>query len=186
MAEYGLSGYDADVLVAERESAEFFEAIVRRPRDGRDPKIAANWIINELFGRLNREGAEIAASPVSAEQLGGILDLIAEETISGKIAKDVFEIIWSEGGNPREIVETREHNKWLFRPPGGETYEEVARRVGAWHATLNRDTVVTAHGGTARALIAFLGVAAPDEAVHHTIDQGVVYVFADRSVTKYE
>jgi aspartyl-tRNA(Asn)/glutamyl-tRNA(Gln) amidotransferase subunit B len=107
VAEYGLSGYDADVLVAERESAEFFEAIVRRPQDGRDPKIAANWIINELFGRLNREGAEIAASPVSAEQLGGILDLIAEETISGKIAKDVFEIIWSEGGNPREIVETR-------------------------------------------------------------------------------
>jgi aspartyl-tRNA(Asn)/glutamyl-tRNA(Gln) amidotransferase subunit B len=80
---------------------------VRRPQHGRDPKIAANWIINELFGRLNREGAEIAASPVSAEQLGGILDLIAEETISGKIAKDVFEIIWSEGGNPREIVETR-------------------------------------------------------------------------------
>ena len=107
VAEYGLSGYDADVLVAERESAEFFEAIVRRPQDGRDPKIAANWIINELFGRLNREGAEITASPVSAEQLGGILDLIAEETISGKIAKDVFEIIWSEGGSPREIVETR-------------------------------------------------------------------------------
>jgi len=51
----------------------------------------------------------------------------------------------------REIVETREHNKWLFRPPGGETYEEVARRAGAWYATLDRDTVVTAHGGTARA-----------------------------------
>ena len=107
MAEYGLSGYDADVLVAERESAEFFEAIVRRPQDGRDPKIAANWIINELFGRLNREGAEIAASPVSAEQLGGILDLIAEETISGKIAKDVFEIIWSEGGGIRARLSKR-------------------------------------------------------------------------------
>jgi len=86
----------------------------------------------------------------------------------------------------REVVDTREHNKWLFRPPGGETYEEVARRVGAWYATLDRDTVVTAHGGTARALVAFLGVASPDKAVHHTIDQGVVYVFADRSVTKYE
>jgi broad specificity phosphatase PhoE len=86
----------------------------------------------------------------------------------------------------REIVETREHNKWLFRPPGGETYEEVAGRVGAWYATLDRDTVVTAHGGTGRALIAVLGVEAPDEAVHHTIDQGIVYVLADRSVTKYE
>jgi aspartyl-tRNA(Asn)/glutamyl-tRNA(Gln) amidotransferase subunit B len=107
VAEYGLSAYDADVLVAERDSAEYFEAIVLRPQAGRDPKIAANWIINELFGRLNREGMEISATPVSAEQLGGILDLIAEGTISGKIAKDVFDIVWSEGGDPRAIVEAR-------------------------------------------------------------------------------
>ncbi len=86
----------------------------------------------------------------------------------------------------REIVDTREHNKWLFRPPGGETYEEVARRVGAWYATLDRDTVVTAHGGTARALVAVLRVAAPDEAVHHSIDQGVVYVLSEGRVTRYE
>lgn len=86
----------------------------------------------------------------------------------------------------REIVDTREHNKWLFRPPGGETYEEVARRVGAWYATLDRDTVVTAHGGTARALVAVLGVAAPDDAVHHSIDQGVVYVLSEGRVTRYE
>jgi broad specificity phosphatase PhoE len=84
----------------------------------------------------------------------------------------------------RDIVEAREHDKWLFRPPGGETYEEVAQRVGAWYATLDRDTVVTAHGGTARALIAFLGLAPPEEAVHYSIDQGVVYVFADGSVTR--
>jgi aspartyl-tRNA(Asn)/glutamyl-tRNA(Gln) amidotransferase subunit B len=106
VAEYGLSAYDADVLVAERDNAEYFEAVVR-PQAGRDPKIAANWIINELFGRLNREGTEIAAVPVSAAQLGTILDLIAEGTISGKIAKDVFEIVWTEGGDPRAIVETR-------------------------------------------------------------------------------
>jgi aspartyl-tRNA(Asn)/glutamyl-tRNA(Gln) amidotransferase subunit B len=107
VADYGLSAYDADVLVAERDSAEYFEAIVLRPQAGRDPKIAANWIINELFRRLNREGMEISAAPVSAEQLGGILDLIAEGTISGKIAKDVFDIVWSEGGDPRVIVEVR-------------------------------------------------------------------------------
>jgi aspartyl-tRNA(Asn)/glutamyl-tRNA(Gln) amidotransferase subunit B len=107
VAEYGLSVYDADVLVAERDSAEYFEAIVLRPQAGRDPKIAANWIINELFGRLNREGMDISAAPVSAEQLGGILDLIAAGTISGKIAKDVFDIVWSEGGDPRVIVEAR-------------------------------------------------------------------------------
>jgi len=107
VADYGLSAYDADVLVAERDSADYFEAIVPRPQAGRDPKIAANWIINELFGRLNREGMEISAAPISAQQLGGILDLIAEGTISGKIAKDVFDIVWSEGGDPRAIVEAR-------------------------------------------------------------------------------
>ena len=96
------------MLVAERESAEFFEAVVRRP-DGtvRDAKVAANWVINELFGRLNKEGGEIGACPVSAAALGTILDLMSEGTISGKIAKDLFEIVWSEGGDPRAIVESR-------------------------------------------------------------------------------
>jgi aspartyl-tRNA(Asn)/glutamyl-tRNA(Gln) amidotransferase subunit B len=103
MNAYKLSAYDAGVLVAERESADFFEAVAK----GRDSKIAANWVINELFGRLNKEGLEIGASPVSARQLGSILDLIGSGTISGKIAKDVFEIVWNEGGEPAEIVETR-------------------------------------------------------------------------------
>jgi aspartyl-tRNA(Asn)/glutamyl-tRNA(Gln) amidotransferase subunit B len=101
--DYGLSAYDAAVLVGEREIAEFFEAVT----EGRDPKIAANWVINELFGRLNREGQDIGQSPVSAAQLGAILDLIGEGTISGKIAKDLFEIVWGEGGDPRAIVEAR-------------------------------------------------------------------------------
>ena len=74
---------------------------------GRDGRTAANWVINELAGRLNKEGVEIAASPVNEAQLGAILDLIADGTISGKIAKDVFEIVWTEGGDPRAIVETR-------------------------------------------------------------------------------
>ena len=68
---------------------------------------AANWVINELFGRLNREGHGIEDSPVSADQLGAIIDLIGEKVISGKIAKDLFEIVWSEGGDPREVVEKR-------------------------------------------------------------------------------
>ena len=100
---YGLSAYDAGVLTAERESAEFFEAVAK----GRDGKIAANWVINELFGRLNKEGLEIAASPMSSAQLGSIIDLIASGAISGKIAKEVFEIVWNEGGEPAEIVEKR-------------------------------------------------------------------------------
>jgi aspartyl-tRNA(Asn)/glutamyl-tRNA(Gln) amidotransferase subunit B len=101
--DYGLSAYDAGVLVAERETAEFFEAVAK----GRDAKAAANWVINDLTGRLNREGGEIAASPVSAEQLGSILDLISEGIISGKIAKDLFEIVWTKGGDPRAIVKAR-------------------------------------------------------------------------------
>jgi aspartyl-tRNA(Asn)/glutamyl-tRNA(Gln) amidotransferase subunit B len=103
MAAYGLSAYDADVLVAERASADYFEAVAK----GRDGKQAANWVINELFGRLNKEGLDIAATPVSAAQLGAIIDLVGEGVISGKIAKDLFEIVWSEGGDPRTIVEAR-------------------------------------------------------------------------------
>ena len=103
MREYALSPYDAGVLVAERVTADFYEAVAR----GRDPKTAANWVINELFGRLNKEGKPIEQSPISAQQLGGMLDLMTEGVISGKIAKDVFETLWTEGGDPRQIVETR-------------------------------------------------------------------------------
>ncbi|HEX3441419.1 MAG TPA: Asp-tRNA(Asn)/Glu-tRNA(Gln) amidotransferase subunit GatB [Pseudolabrys sp.] len=103
IGDAGLSPYDAGVLVAERETADYFEAVAK----GRDAKMAANWVINELFGRLNKEGKDIAASPVSAQQLGAMLDLIADGTISGKIAKDLFEILWTEGGDPRAIVEAR-------------------------------------------------------------------------------
>ena len=107
-AEFGLSPYDAGVLVAERESADFYETVLADLADkGRDGKLAANWVINELFGRLNKEGRDIEGSPVSAAQLGTIVDLIGEGTISGKIAKDLFEIVWQEGGDPRLLVETR-------------------------------------------------------------------------------
>jgi aspartyl-tRNA(Asn)/glutamyl-tRNA(Gln) amidotransferase subunit B len=107
MRDYALSAYDADVLVAERDIAEYFETVVKGDDRGRDAKLAANWVSNELTGRLNREGGDITAAPVSAAQLGSILDLIADGTISGKIAKDVFEIVWNEGGEPRTIVEQR-------------------------------------------------------------------------------
>ncbi len=111
MRDYALSAYDCGVLVAERALAEFFEAVVNGSetagKSRREPKLAANWVINEFLGRLNREGRDIATAPVSAAQLGAILDLLADGTISGKIAKDVFEIAWTEGGDPREIVDGR-------------------------------------------------------------------------------
>ena len=103
IADYRLSSYDAGVLVADKEYAEYFEKVA----EGRDGKTAANWVINELFGRLNKQSLDIADSPVSADQLGGIIDLIADGSISGKIAKELFEIVWSEGGEPAKIVEER-------------------------------------------------------------------------------
>jgi aspartyl-tRNA(Asn)/glutamyl-tRNA(Gln) amidotransferase subunit B len=103
MRDFALSDYDADVLVAERESADYFEAVAK----GRDGKLTANWVINELFGRLNKEGLGIDKSPVSAKQLGSIVDLIASGTISGKIAKDLFEIVWTDGGDPAQVVDKR-------------------------------------------------------------------------------
>ena len=74
---------------------------------GRDAKLSANWTINEFFGRLNKEGLDLVDSPLSADQLGRLIDLVVDGTISGKIAKDLFEIVWSEGGDPAEIVEAR-------------------------------------------------------------------------------
>ncbi|WP_333823333.1 Asp-tRNA(Asn)/Glu-tRNA(Gln) amidotransferase subunit GatB [Pinisolibacter sp.] len=103
VADYGVTPYDAMVLTLERASADFFEEVAK----GRNAKTAANWVINELFGRLNKEGKGIDASPVSAAQLGAIIDLIEDGTISGKIAKDLFEIVWTEGGDPKQLVESR-------------------------------------------------------------------------------
>jgi aspartyl-tRNA(Asn)/glutamyl-tRNA(Gln) amidotransferase subunit B len=99
----GLSAYDASVLVSEKAIADYFE----RAAAGRDAKAAANWVINELMGALNKAGHGIEDSPVSPEQLGAIVDLVKEGTISGKIAKDVFAIVFEEGGDPRTIVEAR-------------------------------------------------------------------------------
>jgi len=101
--EYGLTPYDAGVLIAEQDQADYYEAVAK----GCDGKMAANWVINELFGRLNKEGKTVSTSPMSAAQLGAIVDLISENVISGKLAKDLFEIIWTEGGDPRSVVEAR-------------------------------------------------------------------------------
>lgn len=101
--DYKMTEYDAGVLTADVTDAAYFEEVAK----GRDGKTAANWVINELFGRLNKEDLSIGDSPVSAAQLGGILDLLADDSISGKIAKDLFEIVWTEGGDPAEIVEKR-------------------------------------------------------------------------------
>ncbi|MBR9864079.1 MAG: Asp-tRNA(Asn)/Glu-tRNA(Gln) amidotransferase subunit GatB [Rhodobacteraceae bacterium] len=103
MGDFGLSEYDASVLTADVENADFFEKVA----EGNDGKLAANWVINELFGRLKKDDKDISTSPVSPEQLGGIIKLITKGDISGKIAKDLFEIVYTEGGDPAQIVEER-------------------------------------------------------------------------------
>ena len=101
--EYDLSADDAGVLVAERETAEYFEQVAA----GRDGKLAANWVMGELFAALNAAGLEIAASPVSAAQLGGLVDRVADNTLSRRIAKEVFEIMFESGGEADAIIEAQ-------------------------------------------------------------------------------
>ena len=100
MADYGLTAYDAGVLVAEREIADFFEAVAK----GRDAKSVANWMTGEFFAALNRSGLELAEAPVDAGKLGGLIDLIEDKTISGRIAKEVFEEMWESGASAADIV----------------------------------------------------------------------------------
>ncbi len=101
--EMGLSAYDASVLVSTKSIADFYEQVAA----GRDGKLAANWVINNLLGKLKEEDHTIKDSPITAEQIGAIIDLITANTISGQIAKDLFEIVWTEGGDPVAIVEER-------------------------------------------------------------------------------
>jgi aspartyl-tRNA(Asn)/glutamyl-tRNA(Gln) amidotransferase subunit B len=103
VAEHGLSPDDAAVLVAEQATALFFERVA----EGRDPKAAANWVTGDLFGALNRLGVGIEQSPVSARQLGGLIDLIADGTISGRLAKEVFAEMVATGADPVAIVEAK-------------------------------------------------------------------------------
>jgi len=100
----GLSPYDASVLVAERETADYFEAMLA---DGAEAKASANWLNNEYFGRLNKAGLSLSEGPIPAKANSAIVQMISANTISGKIAKDLCDIVWSEGGDPRAIVDAR-------------------------------------------------------------------------------
>jgi aspartyl-tRNA(Asn)/glutamyl-tRNA(Gln) amidotransferase subunit B len=125
VADYGLSAYDAEVLVAEQASADYFEAALgsreraepaaqaaRQPEGAkaaaaRDPKLVANWLLTELFGALNRAGRDLARSPITPNKLGRLVDLIQDGTISGRIAKDVFAEMFETGADPAAIVESK-------------------------------------------------------------------------------
>jgi aspartyl-tRNA(Asn)/glutamyl-tRNA(Gln) amidotransferase subunit B len=103
--EYGLSEYDAGVLTASREQADYYETVVRAL--GGEPKLAANWVMGELAGALNRDNLDVVSSRIDAGRLAGLLARIADETISGKIAKEVFELMWQEGLDADAVIDAR-------------------------------------------------------------------------------
>ena len=105
ISQYGLSAYDAGILVSSRDMATFYENVVKE--SGNQPKLAANWIISELLGALNKAGLEIEESPISSAQLGKLITRIADDTISGKIAKTIFEALWNQEGDVDEIIDKR-------------------------------------------------------------------------------
>jgi aspartyl-tRNA(Asn)/glutamyl-tRNA(Gln) amidotransferase subunit B len=145
MRDYGLSPYDASVLVLEQATADFYEAVAK----GRDAKLAANWVMGDLFAALNRAGKSIADSPVSATSLGGLLDLLADATISGRIAKDVFEAMVDTGESPGAIVEKR----GLRQVTDSGAIEAAVEQVLA----TNADNVAEYRGGREKLFGFFVG-----------------------------
>jgi aspartyl-tRNA(Asn)/glutamyl-tRNA(Gln) amidotransferase subunit B len=145
MNDFGLSAYDAGVLIAERVRADYFE----KAAAGREAKIAANWILNELLGVLNKDGKTIPESPITAENLGGLIDLIADNTISGKIAKDVFAEMYKSGKAAADIVE----EKGLKQVTDTGAIEKIVDEVIAE----NPDNVAAYKGGKDKLFGFFVG-----------------------------
>jgi probable phosphoglycerate mutase len=164
--------------------------------EGRVQAARSAEILCSLFARDERAagGFDYVSSPLSRARetmeimrgkLGLAPDGYAIEPRLIEIGFGEWEGLTYEEVQQRDpdVVAKREADKWLFVPPGGENYVQVAGRVSAWYATLTRDTVVCAHGGTGRALVAVLEIAPPEEAVHRDIDQGVVYIFEHNRLT---
>jgi len=155
-------------------------------------------ILQHLFRRDHRapESFDYVSSPLvrarkTMEIVRATLGLEpAGYAVEGQLAEIAFGewegLTYSEVmARDKHVIAARELDKWAFAPPGGESYAQVAVRIRQWYETIERDTVVAAHGGTARALIAHLGLAPPQDATHYSVDQGVVYVFAGGRLTRY-
>lgn len=165
---------------------------------GRAQSLACTTILRDLFARAGRapQDLDYVSSPLlrATETMEIVRAALGLPRIGYAVEPRLAEISFGawEGLTYAEVlacdpdvVARREGAKWLFCPPQGESYRDVAARIDAWHATLTRDTVVCAHGGTGRALVAVRGVAPLEEAAHHGIEQGVVYLFAGNAVTRY-
>jgi len=148
-------------------------------RDGRMPE-DLDYVSSPLV--RSRKTMEIMRATLALDSAGYGVDARLAEISFGEWEGLTYADVLSRD---KDIVARRESDKWGFRPPGGESYAQVTARIGQWHATLDRDTVVAAHGGTGRALIAHLALAPAQDATHHAVDQGVVYVFAGNLLTRY-
>jgi probable phosphoglycerate mutase len=167
-------------------------------REGRAQAVRCAEILCDLFARDGCAAQELAyvSSPLGRARetmelmratLGLALDGYRVDDRLAEIAFGEWEGLTYDDVLARDkaVVARRESDKWGFRPPGGECYAQVTARVGAWCRTVAKDTVVAAHGGTARALVAHLAIAPPEDATHFSIDQGVVYVFAGGALARY-
>src|SRR5262252_6848029 len=165
---------------------------------GRAQAVLCGEILRDLFARDGRAPKSLGyvSSPLmraseTMEIMRATLGLCETGfTVDGRLAEISFgewegltyaEVLVRD----QDVVAKRKSEKWDFRPPGGESYAQVTVRIREWYRTVDRDIVVAAHGGTARALIAHLAIAAPDDATHYSIDQGVVYVFAENQLARY-
>ena len=165
---------------------------------GRAEAVGCGEILRGLFGRDGRAAPELGyvSSPLvrARETMELMRATLGLPSAGYAVDERLVEIAFGEWegltyddvlARDQDVVAKREGDKWGFKPPGGENYAQVTARVGAWYATVTKDTVVAAHGGTARALVAYLEIAPPEDATHFPIDQGVVYVFRDGTVARY-
>jgi probable phosphoglycerate mutase len=188
---HGLTNWNTDGRLQGQHDVELND-------QGRTQAVHCGEILRDLITRDGHAPADLdyASSPLirARETMDLMRATLGLPAASYRIDDRLGEISFGEWegltyqdvlARDSEVVAKREGNKWRFQPPGGESYEQLAVRVGAWYATVERDTVVTAHGGTARALIGLLGIRPPEEAAHYPIDNGVIYVFAGKTVTRY-
>ena len=148
-------------------------------REGRAPE-SFDYVSSPLVRA--RETMEIVRTTLRLEPVGYAIEGQLAEIAFGEWEGLTYAQVMARG---KHVIAARESDKWRFAPPGGESYAQVAVRIRHWYENVARDTVVAAHGGTARALIAHLGLAPPQDAAHYSIDQGVVYLFAGNGLTRY-
>ena len=167
-------------------------------RDGRAQALRCGEILRELFERDGRapQDLDYVSSPLvrASETMELMRAALGLQPGGYRVDARLAEIAFGEWegltyeevlASDPDVVGRRESDKWGFLPPGGESYAQLTLRLRAWYETVAADTVVAAHGGTARALIAHLAIAAPEDATHYSIDQGVVYVFAGNQLSRY-